>query len=273
MIKKETAKAGERVEGLSEYSDRRICSYLLEEPVHFSHAGYNRMRKSSLSFLIPGHKIFYDGKIKLIYRTEGKVRLCEAAENLTQKQWNCVMEQLFAAAHQLKEESYFPFGQLELEPEKIYLDLKTYQIYIIYLPVYHENQAISIQILEKEIRKKLEILNKMFRKDTQKNVLQRLGSTQNEIWELTGDSFVIGKQKEQVQCWIPDHSALSRRHCKLLWNHGQWWLMDLDSRNGTFLNKTRLIPWQWYALKVGDRIFAADCEFCLLYGCFSVMPS
>jgi hypothetical protein len=38
---------------------------------------------------------------------------------------------------------------------------------------------------------------------------------------------------------IPDTYA-SAQHALLAWREGQWWLEDLDSRNGTLLNGTRI---------------------------------
>jgi pSer/pThr/pTyr-binding forkhead associated (FHA) protein len=34
--------------------------------------------------------------------------------------------------------------------------------------------------------------------------------------------------------------ALSAHHARITYHHGQWWLEDLNSRNGTFLNRERL---------------------------------
>ncbi len=34
--------------------------------------------------------------------------------------------------------------------------------------------------------------------------------------------------------------SVSARHARLSYHHGQWWLEDLDSTNGTFLNRERL---------------------------------
>jgi len=34
--------------------------------------------------------------------------------------------------------------------------------------------------------------------------------------------------------------ALSARHARIIHHHGQWWLEDLDSKNGTFLNREKL---------------------------------
>ncbi|HET9590122.1 MAG TPA: FHA domain-containing protein [Anaerolineales bacterium] len=35
--------------------------------------------------------------------------------------------------------------------------------------------------------------------------------------------------------------ALSAQHARITFHHGQWWLEDLNSRNGTFLNREKLI--------------------------------
>lgn len=250
--------------GLSEYRDRRICSYLLEDSVHLSYAGYYRMKKNPLPFLISCHKISYDGKVKLIYQTSGMVSLQEAADNMTSEQWDYVMGQLQYAFLQLKKNQYFQFGQLELNTEKVYMNLYDHQIYVIYLPVYQKDQAISIQILEEKIREELEKLYKRYQKDTKEIVLQRIRSNRNEKWKLSPTFFIVGKQKEEVQGFIADSKALSRKHFQLFYEKDQWWIMDLNSRNGTFLNKRKLVPNHAYAVFAGDKIVAADCEFCLI---------
>jgi hypothetical protein len=37
-----------------------------------------------------------------------------------------------------------------------------------------------------------------------------------------------------------EDGAISARHARLAFHHGQWWAEDLHSRNGTFLNDERL---------------------------------
>ena len=42
-------------------------------------------------------------------------------------------------------------------------------------------------------------------------------------------------------CECPvDDEAVSARHARLSYHHNQWWLEDLDSTNGTFLNQEKL---------------------------------
>ena len=50
--------------------------------------------------------------------------------------------------------------------------------------------------------------------------------------------IVIGRGS---QCNIsPNDDALSARHARLSFHHAQWWLEDLGSRNGTFLNNDQI---------------------------------
>ena len=40
--------------------------------------------------------------------------------------------------------------------------------------------------------------------------------------------------------WVLKDETVSSRHARLIFHHEQWWLEDLDSKNGTFLSKERV---------------------------------
>ena len=58
--------------------------------------------------------------------------------------------------------------------------------------------------------------------------------------------------------------ALSAHHARLAHHHGQWWLEDLNSTNGTFLNRERLttpaVVITGDKFKCGNTIFAIQVE-------------
>lgn len=79
--------------------------------------------------------------------------------------------------------------------------------------------------------------------------------------------FFLGRQHDVVD--IPmDHPSLSRRHAVLNFrNDGALMLQDLQSAQGTFLNKTRCDPAVYYKLNVGDLIkFGASTRLYIVKG-------
>ena len=62
---------------------------------------------------------------------------------------------------------------------------------------------------------------------------------------------------------MPDE-AMSAHHARLTYHHGQWWLEDLNSTNGTFLNREKLtttavvIPGDTF--KCGNTLFDIQPE-------------
>jgi len=48
--------------------------------------------------------------------------------------------------------------------------------------------------------------------------------------------------------------TMSRRHCQIVSKDARWFLADLGSTNGTYLNGKKIKPREWYSLKVGDEI-------------------
>ena len=55
---------------------------------------------------------------------------------------------------------------------------------------------------------------------------------------FTQPEITIGRDPA-CECPLDEETA-SARHARLSYHHGQWWLEDLDSTNGTLLNGERL---------------------------------
>lgn len=73
---------------------------------------------------------------------------------------------------------------------------------------------------------------------------------------LEGGAFSIGRASD---CTIPIKDRyLSRRHAEIVATGGQWFVKDLGSANGTYLNGQRIEADQ--QLKSGDRIRIGDTE-------------
>lgn len=73
--------------------------------------------------------------------------------------------------------------------------------------------------------------------------------------------FGIGKDQRQVEFCVTNNTSISRRHAEIRQKNGAFYLVDLNSTNGTFLNGQKLSPNQEMILKSGDRIKLSDEEF------------
>jgi hypothetical protein len=79
------------------------------------------------------------------------------------------------------------------------------------------------------------------------------------LLEFLATSVVIGRGSD-ADFRLPS-SCISRHHCRLQWDRDGWWLTDLQSENGTWVNGKR-VPSQ--ALKIHDEIQIGDFRFTIL---------
>lgn len=63
------------------------------------------------------------------------------------------------------------------------------------------------------------------------------GDRQGIHRRITGDRLVIGRKGADLEI---DDKAISRRHAEIFQQSGAWWIRDLDSTNGTFLNNEKI---------------------------------
>lgn len=78
---------------------------------------------------------------------------------------------------------------------------------------------------------------------------------------VTKDEFVIGKKAELCDGVIGFNKMISRSHCRINRRGNQYTITDLQSANGTYVNRVRLQPNQPHPIKNGDVIRLADSDF------------
>lgn len=81
------------------------------------------------------------------------------------------------------------------------------------------------------------------------------------VFVVNKDEFVIGKKAELCDGVIDFNKMISRSHCKITKRGGQYMITDLQSANGTYVNKVKLQPNQSTPIKNGDLIRLANSDF------------
>jgi pSer/pThr/pTyr-binding forkhead associated (FHA) protein len=73
--------------------------------------------------------------------------------------------------------------------------------------------------------------------------------------------FVIGKNASQVDGAVTFNKAISRVHCKITYQNNTYFITDLGSANGTYVNKSRIVSHSPHPIKSGDIIRLANSDF------------
>jgi pSer/pThr/pTyr-binding forkhead associated (FHA) protein len=74
------------------------------------------------------------------------------------------------------------------------------------------------------------------------------------------DGGILGRSGKALE-FFADVKTVSRCHAKVDFRGGTWWLEDLNSTNGTWINGKRLVSEQPHPLKTGDSVsLSLACE-------------
>ena len=83
------------------------------------------------------------------------------------------------------------------------------------------------------------------------------GPRKNQRFVITNDGLCIGRQ-DGLEISISD-PGLSRQHARVLLHNGAVWVQDIGSRNGVFVNDTRIGRHQ--QLNIGDQVRLGSSAF------------
>jgi len=73
--------------------------------------------------------------------------------------------------------------------------------------------------------------------------------------------FIIGRNEGACDYAIRDRS-IGRAHASIKAVDNVYYILDMDSKNGTLINNTRILSSQQYELKHNDRVAFAKVEYC-----------
>ena len=78
---------------------------------------------------------------------------------------------------------------------------------------------------------------------------------------INQNSFVIGSIKDSVDYCISDNTNISRKHACIMKLEDGYYIQDMNTTNGTFVNDMRVMPERYIKLESGSVIRMAEEEF------------
>lgn len=92
-------------------------------------------------------------------------------------------------------------------------------------------------------------------------VIVALNAPQALEINVNKDSFVLGKKADSVDGCISFNNYIGRIHCRIDYTGREYTVTDLQSKNGTYVNRIRLQPDKPYGLKNNDILRLANSDF------------
>ena len=252
-------------------------AYILENNEMFYDIGYKVMQNLDESCLLKCHRLKYNGKVKLVYFTSEYESIAQIMQRSTPEAAQNVVAQMYEAFMQIENLGFLDISYVDNRLDHIFVDPVTNAVKIIYLPVNIPGRKKNKASFENEIKAQLSRLGIAASavltpvQPVMQNDQMPPQNNQECIWIQSLDGqiqfqvghgdFVIGKSKDRVNGVIIGNPAVSRVHCKILYQNGTYFIVDMGSSNGTFLNGKRVSATEPLPIQNGSRIRIANIEF------------
>ncbi len=282
-----------------ELKENKNFTYILEDEEQFSQLGYKVMLSRKVNSILEAARIRRNGKVKLIYFTKDYQMCSMLLATMPFEGVMMLCMKIMDAVLQIKNQGFLACENIDIAVDHIFFDPKTYEAYLIYLPLVSdvENGEARFEVI---LRHTLTQIIKMssavtFEKEqmivellsdgnvgmeqlmtylSQYNVHQPQvkedGKAGLQLTSMNPEMplvFMVGKKKFNIgrrkdNDGVLDFSTkISRDHCCIQYKDGAYYVEDVGSSLGTYLNKERLEPKQAQRLTNGDIIILPGIRF------------
>jgi len=265
--------------------------FTLHNPDVFYPTGYWVLESQTKNGFIPCAKVISNGETQLVYDISGYQTFQEMLPDMTPMAFRTVVSNLTKQIGVIRDIGFLECEFIFMDLGHIFVDINNRSVALIYLPITTAETLDRLPLFQKKL---IELLIKTAQSNS--NVLDNetvellagLGpetkpppppplrpSVQavlksNDAYVMSDiviskTEFLLGKSAAKADGVITGSGMVSREHCKIIQRNGQYFIVDLQSTNGTMINRgARLNPNQAYPLKSGDNLALADMEFTFL---------
>ena len=225
-------------------------------------------------FLFPCSWIRFNRKVKLAFFPDGYTAVGSLKKELD-LEGACAAGKLFLDAI-AEAQSYKEFApdNFVLDLDSIYLSNDRTRVKLIYLPVVVreapddreifirrvyavlteliegiEGGGTMIRQIEYHMSQKMgdfdslkETLDKRIPTEDRSILLRSIDAEEETVFEIGHELFRIGTDPDAVDGVLTQDSGAEAVHAEIGWNEISFYVTDLDSANGTFVNDTRIAP-------------------------------
>lgn len=274
--------------------------YLLGSNCRFYSTEHKIME--SVPSLLSCYKGTVNGQTELIYLTEGLIPLDAALPQMEEDDLLVIGVNICKVIDSITANGFLNWQHIDLSENHIYIQPSDKSVHLVYLPV--EGLHVAPGYLGKEISALIASFTKETKDpDAQKlaalrsrtssfngslmefsDYLLQLRNSKNAFLQFEHERamilcdeqhdcriivdkprFSIGKKASAVDGLITYSKFVGRVHCQIVNQNGDYYVYDLESRNGTFVNEEQVVPEEGTQLKEGDQLKLADVKFAVSF--------
>jgi len=252
----------------------------------------NLINREEIPGLLPCTYVNWNERIQLCYFVDGMTTLAEKRSLLSVDELTAVCSDILSTLKSIESFPDLSAENVSWDMESIYLDEEN-DVYLVCLPAVLPVEALESRIYVKRVyalfeeifegieggellrRKTESVKNRSFGdwialKDTitskaaveeEKITLRSVNTPEPFTFEIGHHEFYIGTDPEKCEGCILGAVSVSPVHALIGWNDISYYIQDLNSREGTYLNDIRLMPQNQVPFGKGSIIKFAECTF------------
>ncbi len=286
---------------LNEMSCGSNFAYVLSNNTFFLSTEYKVLQSQKNNCFVRCMKMLYNGKIQLYYLTGMYKPLSSLFPTLDAERFITIISNILSDIIEVKNNGFLSCQNIDIAFEHIFVDPATYKVSLIYLPLsqhmfgdtaYFEielrtslikliselsnlsssktiqlssdlsNGGLTLEDLYNRLKGKGSVSRTRTENSSVRNVrIVSLNAPARVEIRITKDEFILGKKADKVDGVLSFNDKISRVHCKINRKDDQFFITDLHSANGTYVNRMRLQPEQPNPIKNGDVVRLANSDF------------
>ena len=277
-------------------------SYVLDDSSLFQTTEFKVLCHQRNSVFVDSSKMILNGKIQIYYFTGKYISLGEAVRSFQIEDLLRITTELYSSLLEIKKIGFLSLRNVLTDKEHIFVDTNTKKVKWIYLPIsngFTKNEIVSEQEVLKELKQAIKPLlsekeaekyeelinedisleqivsriknsaviqsNKKLPADAKLRLIIQSTDKDNPLSLIDDkDEYLLGRKASAVDGLINGSNLVGRVHCKIIRNGYSFSVIDLQSRNGTFVNEERVRPNIMASLSNGDRLRLANVEFLII---------